>query len=122
MKNPKVLILDEATSSLDARNEGAFYEAVFEDERLAGITRIVIAHRLGTIRRADKIVFLEKGKVVDIGSHRELVERCASYRALVLEQAYTVVLGPDGEVVAEGYGNRGLRAALSAAPEAVLAV
>lgn len=101
---PKVIILDEATSSLDARNEGAIYQAVFESPELSGATRIIIAHRLSTIRRANKIVFLEKGRVIDVGSHDELMRRCEPYQALVREQAYTVVIDGNGDFVEDGTG------------------
>lgn len=104
--DPKVIILDEATSSLDAKNEADIYQSVYDSPELSGATRIIIAHRLGTIRRADKIVFLQKGRVIGVGSHDELMRSCEPYQALVREQAYTVVLGEDGRFVEDGVGKR----------------
>jgi ATP-binding cassette, subfamily B, bacterial len=79
--NPPVLVLDEATSSLDTQTE---YAVQAELERLAeGRTTLTIAHRLSTIRDADQIVVLDKGKIVERGTHEELLERGGVYAALV---------------------------------------
>lgn len=115
---PKVIILDEATSSLDARNEASIYRAVYESPELSGATRIIIAHRLSTIRRADKIVFLQKGRVIDVGSHDELMRRCEPYQELVREQAYTVVLDGNGEFREDGTGEDAARLAAEASAAA----
>lgn len=72
LKNPKILILDEATSALDAESERLVQEAL--DRLMEGRTSIVIAHRLATIRKADKILVLDKGQVVERGSHEELLQ------------------------------------------------
>jgi ABC-type multidrug transport system fused ATPase/permease subunit len=72
LKNPSVLILDEATSSLDSESERLVQEAL--DKLMVGRTSIVIAHRLSTIKNADKIVVLQKGEIVEMGSHGELVQ------------------------------------------------
>jgi ATP-binding cassette subfamily B protein len=79
MADPVVMVLDEATSALDTVTE----RAVQVELTALRCTRIVIAHRLSTVIDADRIVVLHRGKVVDIGPHAELIERCEVYRALV---------------------------------------
>ncbi|MDV4183755.1 peptidase domain-containing ABC transporter (plasmid) [Rhizobium leguminosarum] len=80
-RDPEILILDEATSSLDSVAEG-FVLRVVEDLRQAGRTVIVIAHRLSTICKANKIVVLDKGKIIEEGNHTELLSANGSYAAL----------------------------------------
>ena len=81
LRNPPVLVLDEATSSLDTQTE---YAVQAELERLAqGRTTITIAHRLSTVRDADQIVVLDKGQIVERGTHEELLERGGAYASLV---------------------------------------
>jgi ABC-type multidrug transport system fused ATPase/permease subunit len=79
--NPEILIFDEATSSLDGENEKAIHDAM--KDAFKNRTVIVIAHRLSTVRHADKIICMEKGKVVGIGNHEELYQTCPEYKSLV---------------------------------------
>lgn len=78
LREPRVLLLDEATSALDAESEAVVQEAA--QRLMRGRTTLVIAHRLATARQADRIAVLEDGRVVDLGRHEELVERCELYR------------------------------------------
>jgi subfamily B ATP-binding cassette protein MsbA len=80
LKNAPILILDEATSALDAESEMMVQEAL--NNLMAGRTTIVIAHRLSTVRRADRIVVMDAGRVVEMGAHRELLSRNGVYRKL----------------------------------------
>ncbi|MCZ7684415.1 MAG: ATP-binding cassette domain-containing protein [Sandaracinaceae bacterium] len=81
LADPRVLILDEATSHLDAESESAVQAAL--DALLRGRTALVIAHRLSTVRRADRIVVLDRGRVVEEGKHEELMATGGLYRHLV---------------------------------------
>lgn len=84
LKNPRLLILDEATSALDAESEHLVQEAL--DRLQEGRTTLVIAHRLSTVRGADRVVVLEGGRVVQEGPHDELVATEGLYRRLVQRQ------------------------------------
>ncbi|MFC8531134.1 ABC transporter ATP-binding protein [Nocardia sp. NPDC057227] len=84
LKQPRVVILDEATASLDSTSEAAVQEAL--TEALAGRTAIVIAHRLSTIRAADEIVVLEHGRVVERGTHQQLLAAEGRYAELYRTQ------------------------------------
>ena len=77
LKNPPILILDEATSALDSESEKLVQEAL--EALMRNRTSLVIAHRLSTVRRADRILVMEKGRVVETGSHRELLARNGVY-------------------------------------------
>ncbi|HRF02715.1 MAG TPA: ABC transporter ATP-binding protein [Pirellulaceae bacterium] len=80
LRDPKLLILDEATSQIDPESEMAIHEALAEFVR--GRTTIMITHRLSTLDLADRILVMDDGRVVDLGSHAELMGRCAAYRRL----------------------------------------
>ena len=84
LKNPPVLILDEATSALDSVTEAKLQETF---EKLSqGRTTVIIAHRLSTVRNADRIAVIENGRVAELGSHRELMEKNGAYAQLVRTQ------------------------------------
>jgi ATP-binding cassette subfamily B protein len=77
LKNPRILIFDEATSALDSRSEKSIQA---ELDRIArGHTTLVIAHRLSTVMDADQILVMDHGRIVERGTHRELLERGGSY-------------------------------------------
>ena len=81
LKNPPILILDEATSSLDTESERLVQDAI--NNMMQNRTSIVIAHRLSTIRHADEIIVLQKGKIVERGTHDQLLSQKGFYRKLV---------------------------------------
>ncbi len=80
LKNPRILILDEATSALDSESERLVQEAL--DRLMTGRTTFVIAHRLTTIQRADLILVLNKGRIVEEGTHASLMDRKGLYHYL----------------------------------------
>jgi len=80
LRNPRILILDEATSALDSHSETLIEEAL--DRLLPGRTTLIIAHRLSTIRRAHKVLFIEAGRVVEMGTHDELLSKGGPYARL----------------------------------------
>ena len=84
LADPKILILDEATSSVDTRTELKIQTAMMN--LMKGRTSLVIAHRLSTIRDADKIVVLSDGRIVETGSHDELIEKRGEYFKLYEKQ------------------------------------
>ncbi|KAA0254269.1 MAG: ABC transporter ATP-binding protein [Acidobacteria bacterium] len=97
LKDPPILLLDEATSALDTESERAVQEAL--ERLMQGRTTVVIAHRLSTVRRADQIVVLDAGQVVERGTHAELLAAGGLYRRLHELQAF------DGEASEGGTGS-----------------
>jgi ATP-binding cassette subfamily B protein len=81
LRDPRILIFDEATSSVDTRTEQKIQQAI--GRMIRGRTTIAIAHRLSTLRRADRLVILEKGKVLEAGTHTELMGKKGSYHKMV---------------------------------------
>lgn len=90
LKNPRILILDEATSSLDPETEIKIQEAL--SRLIEGRTTIAIAHRLATLKNADRLVVIEKGRVAEHGTHEELIEKGGIYANLVNAQRQTHAL------------------------------
>ncbi len=84
LRDPKILMMDEATASLDSQSEGIVQQAL--SRLMEGRTTLVIAHRLSTIVDADKIVFIEKGRVTGVGTHQELVATHSLYRDFAEQQ------------------------------------
>ncbi|CQR70169.1 Putative multidrug export ATP-binding/permease protein [Sporomusa ovata DSM 2662] len=81
LKDAPIIVLDEATASIDPQNEQLIKQAI--EAVSAGKTRIVITHRLDTVREADAIIVVDSGRILDQGSHRELMTRCEHYRQMV---------------------------------------
>jgi ABC-type multidrug transport system fused ATPase/permease subunit len=81
-QDPTIVVMDEATSALDAKTEYNVVEAI----KNRGVTCIIIAHRLSTIRDCDEIIVLDKGKVVERGTHDELIKGDGLYRKLVITE------------------------------------
>ncbi len=88
---PQILLLDDCTAALDARNEDRFWSRL--DSEFPGRTTFVVSHRLATIRRADTILVLDEGRLVDQGTHAELVERCPTYQAFLATEKRKEHLG-----------------------------
>lgn len=92
LKAPKIIILDEATSSLDSASESVIQEGF--DKLMQGRTTFIIAHRLSTVMSADKIIVLRNGRVVEIGSHQQLLEHGTGIYRKLYEEQFKAVLSP----------------------------
>jgi len=90
LKDTPILVLDEPTSSLDATTERHIFESL--DRLSAGRTTIVIAHRLATARRADRIVVVDEGRIVEQGTHEQLLRRKGHYRRLHDDQVVDITV------------------------------
>ena len=88
--NPKIVILDEATASIDSESEQMIQQAL--NYLLQGRTSIIIAHRLSTIKKANAIMVLDKGVIVEKGSHEELLKKQGAYAQLLQQKALKNVL------------------------------
>ncbi|HBM81635.1 MAG TPA: multidrug ABC transporter ATP-binding protein, partial [Clostridiaceae bacterium] len=84
LADPRILILDEATSSIDTKTEMALQEGL--QRLLRGRTSFIVAHRLSTIRNADRIMYIDYGRIVEEGTHDELMKKKGAYWKLYSEQ------------------------------------
>ncbi|MBP1576492.1 MAG: ABC transporter ATP-binding protein, partial [Oscillospiraceae bacterium] len=87
LHNPSMIILDEATASLDTKTEKEIQDAL--DRLTRGRTTFAIAHRLSTLRQADRLLVLDKGTVAEMGTHLELMKKKGVYYNLVMAQRQT---------------------------------
>ncbi|MDN5856674.1 MAG: ATP-binding cassette domain-containing protein, partial [Actinomycetia bacterium] len=92
LKGPRIVVLDEATAHLDSESERAVQAAL--DRALVGRTSLVIAHRLSTVRNADAIVVIDSGRVVEHGTHKDLLSRDGTYAELYRTQFATETVAP----------------------------
>ena len=89
VQDPKIIVLDEATSSVDTETEEMIQNAI--SKLMKGRTAVVIAHRLSTIQKADKIIVVDKGRIVEQGNHEELLQQEGFYANLYRMQYKEVV-------------------------------
>ncbi len=95
LKNPPLLLLDEATSALDAESERMVQAAL--ESAMRDRTTLVIAHRLATVQKADRIIVMEQGRIIEEGNHGELMQRDGLYAKLARMQFHTDPLDPSTE-------------------------
>ena len=88
LTNCRILLLDEATSALDSESEHLVQEAI--DKAVVGRTVIIVAHRLSTIRQADQIVVMDNHRIVDVGTHGDLMIKSAKYQDLIKRQSVMI--------------------------------
>ena len=105
LRDPSILILDEATSQIDAESEAHISAAI--TEFCQGRTILLIAHRLATVLDADRIIVMDRGRIIDQGRHEELLDRCALYRRLSETQLISATSSSPGRepAAANGEGN-----------------
>ena len=84
LRRGEILIFDDATSALDLRTEAALYEALKRD--YPGLTKIIVAQRVASIKAADQIAVLDRGRIVGCGTHESLLQTCPVYRDIVSSQ------------------------------------
>jgi ABC-type multidrug transport system fused ATPase/permease subunit len=88
MRKPKILIFDEATSALDSNSEHVVQQSIEELASSSSMTIIVVAHRLSTVINCDRLYVMKEGKIVEIGSHRELIKQKGYYYTLIQKQLH----------------------------------
>ena len=86
IKNAKIMIFDEATSALDSENEAIVQNSINNIVKNRNVTTIIIAHRLSTVKSVDCIYVLDKGKICEFGTHKELIEKNGFYKNLIQNQ------------------------------------
>ena len=84
LKQPKIMILDDSTSAVDTATDAGIRKAL--REQLPNITKLVIAQRISSVMEADKIIVMEKGKIVGFGTHQELMKTCLTYQEIYYSQ------------------------------------
>lgn len=95
LRNPNILIFDEATASVDSETENLIQQAI--DRLISGRTTIMIAHRLSTLRKANKIIVVDQGRIIENGSHDELMALKGKYHRLIEIQSLSEKLRKDKE-------------------------
>jgi len=100
LKDPRLLLLDEATSSLDSESEGLVQEAL--ERLMRSRTTVIIAHRLSTVHRANRIAVLDQGQLIELGNHAELIALDGLYARLYKMQFKSEALSPNSEVLPHG--------------------